>query len=63
MAVVTHSPNQAAAQSLIQEVLSKAGQAKLRSFGFLPLVKAKEQIATKPPGKKKSATHTLMIGR
>jgi molybdate transport system substrate-binding protein len=63
MAVVTHSPNQAAAQSFIQEVLSKAGQAKLRSFGFLPLVKAKEKIATKPPAKKKSAKHTLMIGR
>jgi molybdate transport system substrate-binding protein len=64
MAVVTHGPNQAAAQAFIQEVLSKAGQAKLKSFGFLPLVKAKEKIPTKPPGKKKkSATHTLMIGR
>ena len=29
MAVVTHSPNQAAAQSFVDEVLSKAGQAKL----------------------------------
>jgi molybdate transport system substrate-binding protein len=63
MAVVTHSPNQAAAQSFIQEVLSKAGQAKMLSFGFLPLIKAKEKIATKPPGKKKPAKHTVIIGR
>ena len=63
MAVVTHSPNQSAAQSFIQEVLSKAGQAKLRSFGFLPLIKPKEKIATKPPGKKKSAKHAVISGR
>jgi molybdate transport system substrate-binding protein len=37
MAVVTKSPNQAAAQAFVQAVLSKAGQAKLASFGFLPL--------------------------
>src|SRR5579863_7024800 len=53
MAVVTHSPNQAAAQSFIQEVLSRAGQAKMLSFGFLPLTKPKEKIATKPPKPKK----------
>ena len=63
LAVVTHSPNQAAAQSFIQEVLSKAGQAKMLSFGFLPLIKAKEKIATKPPGKKQPAKHTVIIGR
>jgi molybdate transport system substrate-binding protein len=48
MAVVTKSPNQAAAQAFVKEVLSKAGQAKLRSFGFLPLTKPKEKVATKP---------------
>ena len=37
MAVVTKSPNQAAAQGFVDEVLSKAGQAKLQYFGFLPL--------------------------
>jgi molybdate transport system substrate-binding protein len=37
MAVVTKSPNQAAATAFIAEVLSKAGQAKLLSYGFLPL--------------------------
>ena len=37
LAVVTKSPNQAAAQAFIKRVLSKAGQAKLQAFGFLPL--------------------------
>jgi molybdate transport system substrate-binding protein len=51
MAVVTKSPNQAAAKAFIQEILSKAGQAKMQSFGFLPLTKPKEQVATRPPKK------------
>ncbi len=55
MAVVTKSPNQAAARAFVQEVLSKAGQAKLRSQGFLPLVKPTIKLATKPPGKKQPA--------
>jgi molybdate transport system substrate-binding protein len=37
MAVVTKSPNQAAAQAFVKEILSKAGQAKLAAYGFLPL--------------------------
>ena len=37
LAVVAKSPNQAAAQAFVREVLSKAGQAKLQAFGFLPL--------------------------
>ncbi len=37
MAVVTRSAHQAAAQAFVKEVLSKAGQAKLQYFGFLPL--------------------------
>lgn len=57
MAVVTKSPNQAAAQAFVQEVLSKAGQATLQSQGFLPLVKPPVKLATKPPGKKKPAKH------
>jgi molybdate transport system substrate-binding protein len=36
MAVVTKSPNQAAAQAFVKQVLSKAGQAKLLAYGFLP---------------------------
>lgn len=38
MAVVTKSPNHAAAQAFVTKVLSKAGQARLLSYGFLPLV-------------------------
>jgi len=53
MAVVTASPNQAAAKAFVSEVLSKAGQAKLLAFGFLPLVKPREKVATKPPSKRK----------
>jgi molybdate transport system substrate-binding protein len=55
MAVVSKRPNQAAARAFVQEVLSKAGQAKLRSQGFLPLVKPTIKLATKPPGKKQPA--------
>jgi molybdate transport system substrate-binding protein len=53
MAVVTKSPNQTAAQQFLGEVLGKSGQATLASYGFLPLHKPKESIATKPPKKKK----------
>ncbi|HEY6031987.1 MAG TPA: molybdate ABC transporter substrate-binding protein [Gaiellaceae bacterium] len=35
MAVVSSSPQRAAAQAFVQQVLSKAGQAKLRAAGFL----------------------------
>jgi molybdate transport system substrate-binding protein len=49
MAVVTRSPNQAAAKAFVSEVVSKAGQAKLLSYGFLPLTKPKQKIQTKPP--------------
>jgi molybdate transport system substrate-binding protein len=56
MAVVTKSPNQAAAQAFVNEVLSKAGQATLQAQGFLPLVKSNEKLATEPP-KKKPAKH------
>ena len=62
MAVVTRSPNQAAAQAFVHEVLSKAGQAQLLKFGFLPLVKPKEKVPTKPPGAKKKK-HAPLSGR
>jgi molybdate transport system substrate-binding protein len=39
--VVTASPNRTAAQSFVNEVMSKAGQAKLLAAGFLPRVKPK----------------------
>jgi molybdate transport system substrate-binding protein len=37
MAVVTKSPNHAAATAFIKKVLSRAGQATLARYGFLPL--------------------------
>lgn len=39
MAVVSKSPNQAAAQAFVKKVLSKSGQATLAKFGFLALPK------------------------
>jgi len=62
MAVVTHSPNQAAAEAFLSEVLSKAGQAKLESFGFLPLIKPSEKVVTKPPAKHHRRKHTTVTG-
>jgi molybdate transport system substrate-binding protein len=41
MAVVSSSPNKAAAQRFINEVLSKAGQKKMLAAGFLPIPKTK----------------------
>ncbi len=40
--VVSASPNKTAAQAFIKLVLSKAGQAKLLEYGFLPRVKPKK---------------------
>jgi molybdate transport system substrate-binding protein len=37
MAVVSRSPNKAAAQAFVKKVLSKQGQALLAKYGFLPL--------------------------
>ena len=47
MAVVTKSPNQAAARAFVARVLSKAGQARLLKYGFLPLVKPAAQLVPK----------------
>ena len=41
MAVVSASPNKAAAQQFIKGVLSKAGQKKMLAAGFLPIPKTK----------------------
>jgi molybdate transport system substrate-binding protein len=43
LAVVARSDNKAAARAFIAKVLSKAGQAKLLRYGFLPLVKPKQK--------------------
>lgn len=49
IAVVAASPNQTAAKAFVAEILSKAGQAKMRSFGFLPLTNPTQVIPTHPP--------------
>jgi molybdate transport system substrate-binding protein len=41
LAVVSRSPNKAEARAFVRKVLGKAGQAKLRSYGFLPLAKTR----------------------
>jgi molybdate transport system substrate-binding protein len=51
MAVVTKSPNQAAAKAFVQRVRSKSGQARLLRYGFLPLTPKKQVVA--PIEKKK----------
>jgi molybdate transport system substrate-binding protein len=43
LAVVARSANKAAARAFVAKVLSKAGQAKLLRYGFLPLVKPKQK--------------------
>jgi molybdate transport system substrate-binding protein len=41
LAVVSRSPNKAAARAFVRRVLSKQGQAQLARYGFLPLPKKK----------------------
>jgi molybdate transport system substrate-binding protein len=53
MAVVTKSPNQAAAKAFVGSILSKAGQAALQRYGFLPVTKPAEKPIA-PIEKKKS---------
>jgi molybdate transport system substrate-binding protein len=53
IAVVTKSPNQADAQAFIDKVLSKAGQAQMLKYGFLPLVKPAPKPIPKIVHKKK----------
>ncbi len=60
MAIVTKSPNQAAAQAWIDKVLSKEGQAIFVKNGFLPLTAPVPTIASFAPAKAKiGATVTL----
>ena len=44
--VVSNSPNKTDAQKFITKILSKAGQAKMLSYGFLPRVKPKPKKTT-----------------
>jgi molybdate transport system substrate-binding protein len=53
MAVVSRSANKADAQAFIAKVRSKAGQATMVKYGFLPLVKPAEKTPPKITHKKK----------
>ena len=55
MAVVSKSQNKADAQAFIDKVLSKAGQAQMLKYGFLPLVKAAPKPVKKIVHKKRTA--------
>jgi len=60
MAIVTKSPNQAAAEAWMKKVLSPAGQAIFVKNGFLPLTAAVPTIAkVSPPKAKPGATVTV----
>jgi len=62
MAVVTRSPNQAAAQAFVRQVLSKAGQAQLLKYGFLPITAPVPTIAKAAPKTAKPGTKVTLIG-
>jgi len=62
MAIVTKSPNQAAAQAWIDKVLSPAGQAIFVKDGFLPLTAPVPTIAKVTPMKAKAGTTVTVTG-
>ncbi len=62
MAVVTRSPNQAAAQAYIDEVLSKAGQATMLKYGFLPISAPAPAIAKVTPAKTRRGAKLTLAG-
>jgi len=62
MAVVTKSPNQAAAQAFIDKVLSKAGQATMLKYGFLPITAPVPRIARVAPAKAKHGATVTVFG-
>lgn len=62
MAIVTKSPNQAAAQAWMKKVLSRAGQAIFVKDGFLPLTAPVPTIAAVTPSKGKAGTKVTLTG-
>jgi molybdate transport system substrate-binding protein len=62
MAVVTKSPNQAAAQAFVDQVLSKAGQAEMLKYGFLPITAPVPTIAAAAPKTAKPGTKVTLTG-
>ena len=62
MAIVTKSPNQAAAQAFMNTVLSPAGQAVFVKDGFLPLTAPVPAIVKVAPVKAKPGSTVTIIG-
>ena len=62
MAIVTKSPNQAAAQAWVDKVLSKEGQAVFIKNGFLPLTAAVPTVASFAPAKAKVGSTVTLTG-
>ena len=62
MGVVTKSPNQAAAQAFVNQVLSKSGQATMLKHGFLPLSAPVPTIARATPLKAKRGAKVTLTG-
>jgi ABC-type Fe3+ transport system substrate-binding protein len=62
MAIVTKSPNQAAARAWIDKVLSPAGQALFVKSGFLPLTAPVPTIAKLAPAKAKVGKTVTLTG-
>jgi molybdate transport system substrate-binding protein len=62
MAIVTKSPNRAAAQAWIDKVLSPAGQAIFVKNGFLPLTAHAPTIAGFAPAKAKAGARVALTG-
>ena len=62
MAIVTKSPNQAAAQAWMDKVLSPAGQAIFVKNGFLPLTAPVPTIAKVTPARAKVGAKVTLTG-
>lgn len=62
MAIVAKSPNKAGAQAFINEVLSKAGQATMLKYGFLPITTPVPTIAKLSLTKGRPGTSVAVTG-
>ena len=63
MAVVTKSPNQAAAQAFVNQVMSPAGQAWMLKYGFLTITAPVPSIAKVTPTSAKTGATITILGK
>jgi molybdate transport system substrate-binding protein len=62
MAIVSRSPNKAAAQAFIDKVLGRQGQAVMQQYGFLPASAPVPTITKLTPRKARPGTQVIVIG-